>query len=275
MIVRAADRTAPACRTPSIQRRDSLADVCRFRRGGVGATVPDLHRHQAQQRPAVDLHRQHRMQQQPARRAALADYPVSSRRRPSPAQHQLAGVLDRNDLTPRHPPARLLAGMLRHRRRRHRPVAQKARELHLPRPRPAKPPDARTRPTHQCGMKMGPPFSSRSSPNRPRPYSTQNIDLSVFHPHRQRISHHILTQQTLQRRGAAGSARRRQSVRRQSQAAWLLATLDRELMRLPRPLSTMEGLCPDVLPRNALCILLNKSKTGVSRRCVIIALSLP
>src|SRR6266849_2271805 len=62
--------------------------------------------------------------------------------------------------------------------RRYRIVAQKPRELHLPTAFAGKPADTGAWPLNQCRVQIGPPFCRRQSPNRPRPYSMPDINVS-------------------------------------------------------------------------------------------------
>ena len=140
--------------------------------------VPYLDMDKADERSAGGVHRQHRMQQKPSHRAALADRAEPVGTRPPPPQCQLAGVLDRHHLAAGDAARRGRAGGHRHLAGRHRSIAQKAAELDLPRPSAGQPPDARTRLRHQRCVQQGPPFCRRRSPNRPSPNSTPAIDPS-------------------------------------------------------------------------------------------------
>jgi hypothetical protein len=105
---------------------------------------------------------------QQACRIALGDQAVVPMR-PSAAQDQLRRVLHDNDMPTGHPLPGQAPGMLRHLRRRYRPIVKKPAKLHLARPVPAKSTDTRARLCHQRRVQPGPPFSKRRSPNRPSP----------------------------------------------------------------------------------------------------------
>jgi hypothetical protein len=115
--------------------------------------LQELAVHQAQDRPVPRVQRHHRMQ---------VVSPAALR-----ADHRR--VLDHQNIAALAALRRLPARLSRHLLRRHRAVAQKPRQPDFPGPIPAQTTDPQSTPPNrqQTGQQIGPPFSSRRSPNRP------------------------------------------------------------------------------------------------------------
>ena len=109
------------------------------------------------------------MQKQAAQPAALANRPITIVASPPPSHCQFAGVLDHNDVTPCNPRCSAFHRMANHLCGGHALIAQETREPHFLGALTGQSSDAGAGPLNQGGVKVGPPFSRRRSPNRPSP----------------------------------------------------------------------------------------------------------
>jgi hypothetical protein len=89
------------------------------------------------------------MQQQPSCSATFADWSISVGLCAPPAKEQLAGILNHDDLAASNTSRRARSRMARHLSDTYPFVAQKARELNLPRSAPRKPSNTRAWPSNQ------------------------------------------------------------------------------------------------------------------------------
>jgi hypothetical protein len=133
----------------------------------------DLAMHQPQQRAALGIHRDRRVRLDRVFRAIIA---------------QARGVLDRQNVPPRHPPFGSRTGLGEDLLGAHFRIAQKSRQANLAGPLA---PERAHRDTaltdlHQTPMEKCPPFSSLRSPNRPSPYSILITSLQITSPQRVR-----------------------------------------------------------------------------------------
>ena len=92
------------------------------------------------------------MQQQPSGSATFADRSISIGLCAPPTKEQLAGILNHDHLAASNTIRRARSRMARHLSDTYSFVAQKARELNLPRPAPRKPSNARAWPANQGPM---------------------------------------------------------------------------------------------------------------------------
>jgi len=175
-----------AARWPSIQRAVSLAAIGRgFLRCGSRALRPPgaallrlvTNASASPRMPPVwptsrgiartGLDDDHRMQEQPDV-ASVADHAKAALAARMAGEVEFRRILDRQHVAPMRRPRRMRGGGREHDLTRHRAIVQEAPEAFRPGPVAAEPSQTSAALAHESGQKIGPPFWSRSSPNRPK-----------------------------------------------------------------------------------------------------------
>jgi hypothetical protein len=113
------------------------------------------------------VHNDHRMEKK-SDVAAVADDAEAALAPRMAGKIEFRRVLDRQDMASPRRPRRVLGGGRKHDFARHPLIVQKPAKAFGSSPIAAEPTQTRAPLAHEGGQKIGPPFWSRSSPNRPK-----------------------------------------------------------------------------------------------------------